>query len=457
MENDYTKAIAYTTKIIDAWLPWKIQYDHVPGLAIGIVYRGKLVYQNGFGYADVSANTPMTSRTGFRIASISKTFTAVSIMQLVEQGKINLDDHICKHVPWFKVHTKNLTTGNITIRQMLSHAAGVWRDGDTPHWELDSFPGVAGLKKSMSSRAIVFENLTGFKYSNFGFAVLGQVIKKVSGMTYDAYVQTHIIQKLGMVHTAPDFNGKNTKWLANGYSRVIPQEERTVFTHCKTNAYASATGFISNVVDLARYLSALSLQRKQTDLLLHRESKKEMMMEYWHTGVREEAYGLGFDVYKIEQRKIVGHSGGFPGFVTECALDVSNDIGVIVLTNTNDSSCSAILTSVFQMMYKFVDEKNTYCVGKKISQQRRFEGLFRSRFRDILVVGIGGQLISFEPQINYPSHTWTIFKQKTHNQFQMQMKQNFDYKNETAHFVFDQKNKPATKLYYGPTPLERVA
>ena len=225
MEKDYVKAIRYTTRILDAWLPWKIQYDRIPGLAVGIVHNGKLVYQKGFGYADVESKISVTPKTCFRIASVSKTFTAVSIMQLVEQGKINLDDRVQKYLPWFKAQTKDSDSSNITIRQVLSHTAGLFRDG-TPHWENDKFPDLAGLKKSISNKSIVFENLTRFKYSNFGFALLGEVIKKASGFDYGEYVNKNIIGKLEMERTAPDYNKENEDWLAKGYSRPMPNKER---------------------------------------------------------------------------------------------------------------------------------------------------------------------------------------------------------------------------------------
>ena len=209
MQHDYKKEIEQTTKILDAWLPWKIQYDHIPGLAVGIVYKNNLIYKKGFGYANIKLKTRMTPETCFRIASISKTFTAVAIMQLVEQNKINLDDKVEKYLPWFKVKNGKLTSSNITIRQLLSHTAGVFRDGVTPHWENDIFPDIKLLKQSVSSKSLVYENLTKFKYSNFGYALLGEVIKEVSGLEYNAYVTKNIINEIGMNHSFPDY-AKNT-------------------------------------------------------------------------------------------------------------------------------------------------------------------------------------------------------------------------------------------------------
>src|SRR3989344_3767900 len=456
MEKDYTKAIKYATKILDAWMPWKIQYDRIPGLAVGIVHNGKLVYQKGFGFADIESKIAMLPKTCFRIASISKTFTAVAIMQLVEQGKINLDDRVEKYLSWFKAQTKDTDSSNITIRQVLSHTGGVFRDGNTPHWENDKFPNLAGLKKSTSNKTAVFENLTRFKYSNFGFALLGEIIKKASGISYNKYINKHIIKKLGMERTASDFSKETEEWLAKGYSRPIPNKEREAFHHSETRAYAPATGFLSNISDLAKYLSALSLKRKKTTPLVNNESKKEMMKEYWATGEEGKSYGLGFNIYKIEKRKIVGHSGGFAGFVTQISLDVENDIAVITLTNTNDSTCGFINDGIFETIYKFVDEKDTYRKGKKISNQEKFDGVYRSRWGDTIVVGIDTNLVAFGPKVNSPVKNCTLLKSKGKNKFVMETKSNFDSPGEFATFVFKKNNRKATRLISGSTPSERL-
>ena len=456
MKKDYKKAIKYAVKAIDAWLPSKIQYSRIPALSVGIVHNGKLVYQRGFGFADVESRESATPDTCYRIASISKTFTAIAIMQLAERGKLNLDDKISKHLPWFKAKTKDSDSRNITIRQVLSHTSGVFRDGNTPHWENDQFPDFAGLKKSISNRTIIFENLTRFKYSNFGFALLGEVIKKVSDVSYDEYVSFHIIKKLGMQKTASDLTKESEKWLAKGYSRPIPNKERETFRHVPTNAYSSATGFLSNVSDLAKYLSALSLIDKNANQLLSKESKKEMMREYWATGEENESYGLGFDIYKIENRKIVGHGGGFSGFITIIALDVENDIGVVVLSNTNDSSAGQIQQGIFETIYKFADEKSKYNEGKKILSQEKYEGAYRSRWSDHIVVGLDANLIAFIPKTNSPAKDSTLLKPKGKNKFVMDSKFNFDTPGESVRFIFGNNKHKASKLIWGSTPSERL-
>ncbi len=458
MEKNFSKAIKQTVKIIDAWLPLKIQYDRIPGLSVGIVYQGKLVYQKGFGYADVEAKIPATPKTGYRIASISKTFTAVALMQLAERGKINLDDRIEKYIPWFKAKSKNFDSHNITIRQVLSHTAGVFRDGNTPQWATDNFPDIGEIKKAISSKTVVFENLTRFKYSNFGFALLGEVIQKASGMPYGKYVSTHIIKKLGMERTAPDLTVQNEKWLAKGYPRPIPNTPREVFRHAVTNAYASATGFLSNVPDLAKYLSALSLKRKLVKELVGREAKKEMMRKYWATddALKGESYGLGFAVYEIEKRKIIGHGGGFAGFITMIALDVENDIGVITLSNTNHGSTGQINRGIFETIYQFMDEQEKYAAGKKLKDEKKYEGVYRSKWSDTIIAGVEARLIAIEAEANSPVKNGTLLRPAGKNSFVMESKFHFDSTGERATFIFGKKAKQATTMIWGSVPTERV-
>jgi CubicO group peptidase (beta-lactamase class C family) len=367
-----------------------------------------------------------------------------------------------KHLPWFKVKNKTGDSRHITIRQALSHTAGVFRDGVTPHWETDKFPDERQLRKSISNKTIVFENQTRFKYSNFGFALLGEVIKKVSGMSYEEYVTHNIIQRLNLENTAPDLNPKIVARLAKGYARPIPNEKRQSFSHVKTNAYASATGFVSNVIDLAKFLSALTVARqgeKGENTILDRESKKEMMREYWKATEEGDFYGLGLGIYKIEKRKVVGHGGGFAGFITRVSLDIENDIGVITLSNTNDSSAGAINIGIFETIYDLVDDiddKDIYADVKKLPDEKKYEGAYRSRWNDRIIVGINGKLVAFDPKVNSPLKNKTLLKPRGKDRFIMETKFNFDSPGEIAKFVFEKGEARAKKLIWGSTPLERL-
>lgn len=453
MSRELDRALTYTGKVLDAWLPLKIAYDRIPGLSVGVSYRGRLVYAAGFGFADVENGVAATAQTCYRIASNSKTFTAVAAMQLVERGALALDDRIAKHLPWFKAKAKDRDAANITVRQALSHHAGVFRDGVSPHWTDDRFPTAAQLKRSVSAATVVYENTTRFKYSNFGFALLGAVISKVSGQSYDAYCVEHITEPLGMTKTAPDLTEESLSWLAAGYSRPIPDQPRQRFDHCRTNAYAAATGFLSNVEDLAKYYDALSLARNTTKLL-ERESKKELFWQHW-TSPTEGSYGLGFDLKVQNDKRIVGHGGGFPGFITRASLNLDDDIGVFVLTNSNDSPAGFIADGIHDTIHRFADPARDYFKGPRQPNQKRLEGAFRSRWGDQIIVATGHKLVGFAPQTNSPLQEATVLRPVSSNSFVMESPFSFDSPGERARFVGS--GPKAKRLVWGSQPLERLA
>ena len=448
MEKTITDIIKHTGHLINLWLPLKIRYDKTPGLSVGIIYKGKLAYANSFGYADLSKKKKVDEHTLYHIASISKTFTSVAIMQLVDNGKLRLDDKVAEHIAWFKGKNKDKDSKNITIRQLLSHTAGLFRDGDTPHWATGKFP--KDLQQSFSSSSLTLENATGFKYTNYGFSILGLVIQKVSGLTYEEYVSEHILKPLKMNSTAPDYS-PSLKDVATGYGREIPDEERKVFDHYKTNAYAPATGFLSNTIDLAKYLSALSLDSKKK--LLSREAKKEMMRPHEKTEEDEE-YGLGLDIFWINKKKIVGHDGGFNGFITQVMLDPKSGIAVVVLTNSLASSAGSIAKGIFEAIYNALD--NTSKHKGKIPSYKKYEGVYRNVWGDTVLAQFGKDLLAFSPRAGLPLKFATILKpQKNSHQFLMEEKSVFDARDEIASFT-DFKSGKAQKFLSGAMPSKRI-
>ena len=453
MATDLVRPIQQAGRILDAWLPLRIAYGRVPGLSVGIVYKGELCYARGFGFADVASGTRATADTCYRIASNSKTFTGVAIMQLVEDGALRLDDTIASHLSWFKPSGK--TGSPITVRQVLSHTAGVFRDATTPHWVTDAFPDLKTLRKQASMRATdVFENLTRFKYSNFGFALLGEVIKKASGSSYRTYMHDNIIDPLGMDRTEPDLTAESKKWLATGYSRPVPGvEERATFVHNSAKAYASATGFLSNVPDMAKYYAALSLD---DETILTRESKKEMFRPHWPTGEGNDSYGLGFGVYDIGRRTIVGHGGGYPGFITSVGFSPDDDLGVIVLTNTNDSPAGELRRGIFDTIDRLAADPDRYKGTDSAAALRPYEGAYRSRWADMCIVRVGSTLVGFPPNVDFPLAAASTLRRTGKNAFTLDSRFNFDSPGERARFTVPAGGGPARRLVWGANPFDRI-
>src|SRR5689334_4593475 len=184
-------------RLFSAWLEGQIAYRGLPGIAVGVVSDQDLVWASGFGFADLKAKIPMTPTTKFRMASHSKLFTAIAIMQLREQGKLRLDDPVSTYLPWFKAKPAGDDDGPITIEQLLSHSSGLQREaGD--HWTSYAFPTADELRRLYAERQAAFAPSVRWKYSNLAYAVAGQVIEKVSGQSWADYVDQNIFKPLGM-------------------------------------------------------------------------------------------------------------------------------------------------------------------------------------------------------------------------------------------------------------------
>lgn len=457
MKKNIPQAILVGGRILDAWLPRKIQFEKIPGLSVGLTHRGKLIYENGFGLADVAQKKPVVPETAYRIASISKIFTAVAVLQLAEQGKINLDDPAEKYLPWFKVKNSKGDSKHITVRQLLSHTAGVFRDGITAHWTNDKFPTLAELKKSVSDKTIVFENLTRFKYSNFGYALLGEIIHQVSGVSYGEYVTKNIIERLGLKNTFPDFAEGISGGLARGYAQALPdKKERIISKSIATHAYASATGFISNVFDLAKCLSIISLHSKDKHYLLNRESKKEMVREYVQTDADgKEHYGLGLEICRIVGQKIVGHGGGFFGYTANIALDTANDIGVIILSNATSDSIETLSNSIFEIIYGLLELETESDVKKKNFQAEKYEGTYQARQMEHLIVGLKNGLVAFDPQSDSPWQSQIYLTPIREDVFLMDSVSGYGFAGEESRFIFRKGRKKASRMFWGPISSER--
>jgi CubicO group peptidase (beta-lactamase class C family) len=388
-------AVLGAERMFSAWMDSQIAYRGLPGVAVGVVSDQKLVWSKGFGFADVAAKRPMTADTKFRIASNSKLFTTIAIMQLREEGKLRLDDPVVKYLPWFKSHPAGDDDGAITIEQLLSHSSGLQREaGD--HWTSYQFPTREELQRLYADRHATFPPATRWKYSNLGFAVAGLIVEKVSGQSYAGYIQANILDPLEMRDTSVD---RNAPGLATPYGRRMPDGTREVLPFVDARGLAAATGVTSTVNDLAKFISAQFRRGPRGgSQIVSSGSWREMMRvrsveEDWKSGT-----GLGFDIDRVKDRTFVGHGGGYPGNTTRTMAQLDDKVGVIVLTNTNDSDPKAIALELMATVGKAVA-----AASPKPAQVAwdpawaRFAGLYRGRNGDAQVVLLKDRLMVMDP------------------------------------------------------------
>ncbi|HET7770745.1 MAG TPA: serine hydrolase domain-containing protein, partial [Chloroflexota bacterium] len=179
-----------------------IDEHRLPGVAVGIVRDQQLVWSAGLGFADVDRGTRPDAHTGFRVASISKTFTALAIVQLRDQGLLALDDPLLKHIREFRrAKVREGHRGgveSVTLRRLLSHRSGLISEGPFSYWDTKEFPTMEEIIRALSKTEVVLAPDAGAKYSNLAFALLGEVVERLSGEPFPAYVQKHIFRPLGM-------------------------------------------------------------------------------------------------------------------------------------------------------------------------------------------------------------------------------------------------------------------
>jgi len=168
--------VASNIRLLDTWLETQIRYGKMPGLSIGIVYNGDMIYQKGFGYANIDSKIPSTADTRYRIASQSKIFTAIGIMILRDEGKLNLDEPIEKYLYWLKLNPFEKNDPPVTIRQLLTHSSGITHD--ISPWTDLNFPTQEEFRKLANTQmAYAYSPYTKWKYSNNGYNLLGEIIE----------------------------------------------------------------------------------------------------------------------------------------------------------------------------------------------------------------------------------------------------------------------------------------
>jgi CubicO group peptidase (beta-lactamase class C family) len=339
------------TRLFSAWLEGHIEYRGIPGIVVGVVSGDELVWTETYGHADINARRPMSTDTRFRMASHSKLFTATAIMQLREQGKLRLDDPVSDYLPWFAVKAADASDPPITIEHLLTHSSGLPREAG-PHWTERDFPTVDEFQALTPDRQAAYSPETRWKYSNYAYTLAGMIVESVSGMSWADYLRAHIFDPLGMAASSVDIEDP---LLATGYGRRMPDGSREVMPFVDARSMAAATGLTSTVEDMAKFVSAQFREGPRGgERLLSTASLREMhrvrMLENnWRRG-----QGIGFAVSRVGDDLHIGHGGGYPGYTTHTRILMDGEVGVIVLTNTNDSYPSQISAELMKTVGKAV-------------------------------------------------------------------------------------------------------
>jgi D-alanyl-D-alanine carboxypeptidase len=367
------------------WFEHQMRITEQPGCAVAVAHRGKLVFEAAFGHASLERGVALTPRHGFRVASHSKTFTAVALLRLREQGRLQLDDPVGRHVPGL-----TRAVGALTLAQLASHAAGLVRDGvDATQWSLARpFLDEAALRADLALPPTLAAGER-FKYSNHGYGLLGLAIEAITGETYAAWVAREVVAASGLGETAPDATvwGKK-RALASGHSAKQPLGRRVAIdVGMSTHALASATGFVCTAADLARFYASLAPEARRS--VLAPASRRELIRRQWKSehDSTNRGYGLGTICGQTGAWEHVGHSGGFPGVITRSACVPSRQLAVSVLTNAADGLAHPWLDGALHLLQAF--EKH----GAASRRTSRWQGRFWNLWGAVDLLPMGGSRV----------------------------------------------------------------
>jgi CubicO group peptidase (beta-lactamase class C family) len=300
------------------------QEKRLPSISAAVLRDGQLIWETAVGVADVEAGREATPDTQYRIGSITKTFTAVAIMQLRDAGKLDLEDTLDRHVDGV-AHTPS-------IRRLLSHSSGLQRETHDESWLTLRFAPPEELLETLAQAEVVLPPGARFHYSNLAFALLGIVVERVSGVPYKDYVRERLFEPVGLTRVTfepepPAAKGYVAQPFADGVWDAVDVD---------TGAWASAGQLWGTAADISRWGAFLAAPDES---VLAKASAEEMRTvqaisdhERWLSG-----YGLGLGLYRDGERILAGHGGSMPGFIATLGFSAKEKVVVAALTNESEA------------------------------------------------------------------------------------------------------------------------
>ncbi len=319
---------------LDAALQRFMSEDGVPGAAVGMVDEGRVVYANGFGVASLADPTqPVTRDTVFHLASVTKTFVATAVMQLVERRQLSLDAPIVTYLPYFRV--ADARSRDITIRQILTHTSGL-PDVEDYGWDRPEYDDRALERYVRSLTTVTRRSAPGatYAYSNLAFEVLGDVVAKASRTPFEDYVQKEILEPLQMTSSTLLYDGVARQAWAAGHTRTATGAMTVIPTYPYNRPHAPSSTLHSSASDMSRWMLAMLNGGKLDGRRVLTESSVHQM---WTPTVdaREGRIGLAWLSLAVQGEDLIWHGGGDTGFRARLMLLPARRVGVVVLANSD--------------------------------------------------------------------------------------------------------------------------
>lgn len=320
-------------KLMDSLCTAFHKSTEIPGIAIGLVSKGKVFYAKGFGVKDLETQEPVSTKSIFHMASVAKTFVATAIIQLVEQNKVQLEDPIIKHLPYFKL--KDERYKDITIKQMLTHTSGMpdvlfynWRNPEYDKGALEKYV------KSLKNKKLKFAPGEKFRYSNMAFNILGDLIAKVSKMTFEEYMDIHILNPIGMANSTFMKQEIPSELATSPHVKRLRKKVSKIYPYNRSHAPSGTLN--SNVEDMMRYAVLYLSMGQFSDKPIFNTSSYNLLTSEQVAINRDRSIGLSWFLTKdMQNQPRIHHSGRDVGYQSWFVFYPQSSFAMVVLYNAD--------------------------------------------------------------------------------------------------------------------------
>ncbi len=363
---------------IDSLVDRTLKVFDVPGIAVGIIKDGKIIHAKGYGVRSLNTKQPTTENTLFGIASNSKAITCTALGMLVDEGKINWDDKVRDYIPEFKLYSPYVTE-EFSIRDLLTHRSGLGLGAG----DLMFFPDSSDFElKDIIYNLRFLKQVSGFRtqydYDNLLYIVAGEIVTRVSKISWDEFVEERIFKPLGMNTTAGSFDRLTDKTnIIDAHAPVNGKVQ--VIARSTVKVGHSAGGVNSNITDLCKWVQLWLNKGKYGDGLSKRLFSEQVYKEITAAqtiiqvagpgtyNTHFAAYGLGFFLSDEKGYKKITHTGGLEGMVTQITMIPELNLGIIVLTNQQEGAAFTSITNQIKDSYYGItgtDRVTEYSTGR---------------------------------------------------------------------------------------------
>lgn len=341
-------------QITDTFFENEMNENNIAGAAVVVVRDGRVLFEKGYGYADLKEKKTVDAKTtAFQIASVSKLFTATAVMQLVEEGKLSLDEDVNHYLKAFQV--KNPYSKPVTLRTLLCHTSGI--DDRMPLYiptrGEKKFADMPALEQVLKENIapVVHEPGTVCQYNVFGMALAGYIVEAVSQEPFDQYVTNHIMSPIGMTNSLYGLSDEICLQMSKPYQYHDSKYELGTYT--LLNDHPSGA-ICASVSDMGKFLIA-----HMNHTLLSEDTEKLMQTHQTPDDERLTGYSLGFYEEARNGHKTLAHGGYLPSFASKLSMLPDEKLGLFVVLNTKSQTSNRVINKYIDCFYNFYTENDS--------------------------------------------------------------------------------------------------